>query len=704
MILSEFTAHPMNMKVSLISLAMAAAIVVWTPSSSAREAVALPGVVGTEGELNGVDTAGAGTLTITDDQNINTNNDLGGALTTDATDTAELLFLGDSTVTGDTGQPGVLFLNINAGADGKVVNFNGDVHATTTEISGTGTINFNGDVISAPVFVGDGFLNLGAGNSLTGAITTNTANTGTLTLNSGSSVDGAIGGASGLKQIIVSGGDASITGAVQAQGFSLGANTLTITGALTTNVDGTIRTTLAGNTVYGNILPSGSSNIDAGGITVIPTVTGVLTAGTQFTIVDGLSGTNGATVTVLNTNPLYTFSAVPTTTGDVLITVESVSVSPAADVLLEAPAAADSDLLAIQAAILTLPNTATVKNALLQLSTTSTNLAAPLVARQASRLIDDILQARVDEIQGLCCDSNCKPNKPRSVRSCKGDKQPSNWWAKSFGHLGDQNNVSDNNGYDTKTYGLVLAYDRPMGVDTRIGLSAGYANSTINGNGTSSETNIDSYQLTGYLNYMPGPWYVQGALTAGTDSYDGQRQITFEGVNRVANADYDGQHYSALVTAGKHIYFDQAVTVTPFASLERSRINVDSYTERGAGDVNHRVGDQDYNFTQSSLGVKIERIIQSGASTYSPEAHVKWLHDFSDTATEQTAAFTGGGSAFNVKGIEQDRDMYNVGAGITFLSCDCDKNSWTVKGQYDYKWNDSDYSSNQLSLIANLRF
>lgn len=698
------------MNVNLISVAVATAIMAWAPISLAREAVALPGVVGAEGELNGVDTTGGATLTITDGQNINTNNDLGGAFTTAANNTGNLLFLGDSTVTGDTGQPGVLFLNISAGATGNTVNFNGDVFATTTQISGEGTINFNGNVISAPVFVGDGFLNLGAGRLLTGAVTTNTANTGTLTLNSGSHITGAIGGASGLKQIIVSGGNASITGAVQAQGFSLGANTLAINGALTTNANGTIATSLAGNTVYGNIQPSGASNINAAGITVIPTVTGVLTAGTTFTIVGGQAGTNGAPVTVLNTNPLYTFSSVATTTGDVLITVESVSLGvPVADVvvgeLLGSAAPVGSDLQVIQGALLALPNAAAVTAASAQLAPSSTNLAAPWVAGQTTRLMEDLLQARVEEIQNMCCDTSCGAEKlQQDARKCKGDEQPSNWWVKTFGNAGSQGDVDNRYGYDTKTYGLVLAYDRPVSENTRVGISAGYANSTIDGNNSSGETTIDSYQLTSYVHYTPGPWYVQGALTAGMDRYEGERQIAFPGVNRVAKSDYDGQQYTALVSAGKHFYFDQAVTLTPFASLQTSLIKIDDYEEKGAGDLSHRVDDQDYNLTQSGVGVKLERVVRSGSSTYSPEVHVKWMHDFSDTTTEQTAVFLGGGSEFNVEGIEQDRDLYNVGAGITFLSCNCDTGSWTVKGQYDYKWNDSDYSSNQLSLIASLKF
>ena len=78
----------------LIPVAVAAAMAAWAPLSTAREAVALPGVVGVQGQLNGVDTTGNGTLTVGNNQNINTNNDLGGALTSNANNTATVLFQG----------------------------------------------------------------------------------------------------------------------------------------------------------------------------------------------------------------------------------------------------------------------------------------------------------------------------------------------------------------------------------------------------------------------------------------------------------------------------------------------------------------------------------------------------------------------------------------------------------------------------------
>ena len=701
------------MKKKLISAAIASALVTWAPISSARETVALPGVVGAVGVISGVDTTGPGTLTVGNNQNINTSNDLGGALTSDANNTASILFLGNSTVTGFTGTSLIRFLNVSAGVNGTTVNFNGDVFATTSSVSGTGTINFNGNVTSAPVFAGDGFINLGAGRSLTGAITTNTANTGTLTLNGGSSVTGAIGGANGLKQINVVGGNAAVTGAVQAQGFSLGTNTLTITGALTTNVGGTISTTLASNSVFGNILPSGASNISATGITVIPTVTGVLTPGTNFRIVNGLAGTVAAPVYIINTNPLYTFVGVPTTTGDVNIRVvlapalASPTANAAAISIFGVTALAGSDFLAAQNAIAGLANPAAINSALSQLAPSSPNLAAPWVAGQATRLFDDIWAARIDDIQDVCCDAACDTNKPSATNKthrCKSDERHGTWWAKGFGSRGTQDDVSNLNGFDTKAYGLVLAYDKPVNNQTRVGFGGGYARSTIDENNSPNQTEINSFQLMTYLHYTPGTWFVQGALTAGVDKYEGSRYIISPGLNRTASSDYTGQQYSAIVSAGQHFYFNDQVTVTPLASLQASHTRVGSYTENGAGALNLRVDSQNYDSLQSGLGVKVERVMQYGDSTYSPEIHAKWLHDFKSTTPEQDVAFTGGGSKFHVQGVNQDRDIYNIGVGLTFLSCNCNRESWTVKGLYDYKWNESDYASHQLSLIASLKF
>lgn len=243
------------MKKLLVIPVVGAALAVLPHFAHAREIVVLPGVVGPTGELSGVDTTGPGTLTV-GDQDINTSNDAGGAITTDAANTASIVFSNSSLVTGFTGTVGSTFLDISAGSTGNTVTFNGQVFSTTFSLSGTGTVNFNGGFVSntgsTMDFAGDGFINVGAGQTVKAAVTNSAgANTGTLTLFANSILDGAVGAASGLKQITVSGGDALITGEANAGIYSLGTNTLNVAGAFKIPVAGVINTTIFSDTVFG---------------------------------------------------------------------------------------------------------------------------------------------------------------------------------------------------------------------------------------------------------------------------------------------------------------------------------------------------------------------------------------------------------------------------------------------------------------------
>jgi outer membrane autotransporter protein len=698
----------------LISVAVATAVAGWAAPSFAREADALPSVVGAEGVLNGVDTAGIGTLSVGANQSINTNNDAGGAITSTAADTAIVTFAGNSTVTGFSGTTGAELKRVDAGANSSVVNFNGAVFAQTFNVTGTGIVNFNGDVRAAALFAADGFITLGAGRTLNGAITTFAANAGTLTLNGGSNVLGAIGGASGIKMINVVGGNASVNGAVQSQGFNLGLNTLNIVGQLTTNAGGSIATTIASNTVFGQVI-AGNGQINAGGITVTPTVTGALTNGTTFNIVSAGAGTNGAPVNVINASPRYQFSGLPTTLGNVtllltaapLATLSTDSGALSVAPILDVNAANGSDLLAIQNAIAVLPNAASINNALKQLAPGASNLAAPLAAAQTTQLFQDLWLARMDETQNTCCDNICTPHDSQQTQTvsqkCNFQDQRGAWWGKGFGSAGNQDNVANTTGYNVKAYGAMLAYDMPFNDSTRVGFGGGYANTAVDGNDGTGRTKIDSYQLMAYFDHAAGPVFVEGSLMASANKYDGSRSIVFPGINRVANASFNGQQYTALVAAGKHFEFNRTV-ITPLASLQLSHIAVGSYQETGAGDASLRVNNQNYDFIQSGFGVKAEHLIKAGANTISPEIHVKWLHDFKATTMQQDASFVGGGGTFSASGVRQDRDLYNVGAGISLLTCNCEKNAWTVKGLYDYKWNQSGYSANQVSVIASMKF
>ncbi len=700
---------------------LTASIVAAAPLALGREIVVLSGVVTPTGELSGVDTTGPGTLTV-GNQDINTSNDVGGGITTDAANTASIVFTDSSTVTGFVGQTGSTFLNITAGAVGETVTFNGPVFSTTFDVSGTGTVNFNGGFTSntggAMNFAGDGFITVAGGQTVKAAITnTAGAGTGTLTLNGGSILDGAVGAASGLKEIRVSGGNAQITGAANSATYTLGTNTLNVGGTVNIPVAGVINTTLASDTVYGKIVPVGAASIgDA--LQVNVNVTGPLTVGTVFNIVDAPSGTNGSTVLVGTTsNSLrYTFSAAPTVAGDVDITATQVplaaivapvpTASPLAPVL--APVVDALPVVAVTAPLLTaitlLPTPAAVADALAQLAPATANLAAPQVAQDTTRLFQNQWASHLAQSQ-TGCGRDSQPTDADKGRlqedasACEANDMRPHVWASVIGSSTDQGTVRGFEGYDSTTRGAMIAVEAPFPESDSLRGGAGvrFAHSSLTGNIYNATSDIDSIQAVAYLGYAPGTWFLNGALSVGLDDYSGTRTVAVPGFAGQADADYSGTQMTAFATAGRNFHVgDGATVITPTATLQYTRMSIDGYTETGNAATTLDVEAQKYNFVQSGLGGKIARSIAlSDTQFLRPEVHANWLHSFGDDRTmENTATFTAGGPSFTTTGHEPDRNSYNVGTGLTLTNA----GSWSISGAYDYNWRNDDNKAHQAMI------
>jgi outer membrane autotransporter protein len=132
----------------------------------------------------------AGTLGIGDNVNLTTGTS--GIQFTNA-NSATLRFNGSSIVTGILGgntSGNSTFERIYAGADNSTVTFKNDVYVkesndTTLHVSGTGTVNFDGDLIGDLIYDADGVVNVNDGKSIIvstvpTAVRTQTDNTGTL--------------------------------------------------------------------------------------------------------------------------------------------------------------------------------------------------------------------------------------------------------------------------------------------------------------------------------------------------------------------------------------------------------------------------------------------------------------------------------------------------------------------------------------------
>ena len=672
------------------------------------------------------------------------------AVSTAASSQGNIVFNSSSTVYGAIGmtQPGGPFLlALSGGNTGTAVNFLGPVFATTLNVTGTGSVNFDSGStnITATNFAADGTIALSANTTVIGALTTTAgANTGTLALGDGSVLNGAVGGATGLRAINVTGGNnvagvsATITGAVDAYTFSLGTNTLHIGGALTianSAPGGLINTTLASPTLYGNIVPVGATNLGPT-LTVNVTVpsTAFIPVGSLFNIVKATSGTAGSIVSVTvqdPTNPLYTFSAVPVagtigglvtiqTTGIPLLvpiqpnpSVPPSSLPPAlpiaaaiVPVLLDTPSSPDL-INNVLPAINALTDPAAIVNAIAQLAPSAAALASPLVTFQMSRQFQDLGMSHLtDSMCGLAArrpdDRAPQAGEPSLV--CREETQRSGMWINAFGQVSSQDAQGAFAGYDAAIYGTMIGYDMPLGPDTRAGVAIGFGRGTIDGKTFDANVNMNSYNAMAYIGHETGTWFVNGDVAFGWNDYTSERHIQFPGLNRTAAGNYSGQEYTAFASTGYHFATPMA-TITPFASLQYTRMDLGSYTETGAGDIDLRVNPQRYDFVESGLGVKVAHPFVSGDKTFVPDVHFTWFHELNNPNIQNTAAFSVNGSpAFSTPGLRTSDDSLNVGARLTVFSCVCEGHPWSLEAGYDYYWSAQGFSAQRGTVRFVTRF
>jgi len=357
------------------------------------------------------------------------------------------------------------------------------------------------------------------------------------------------------------------------------------------------------------------------------------------------------------------------------------------------------------AAINTLTTPAAVITAIAQLAPSAPDLAVSLVTFQTTQQFQNLWLSHLDSVMCGQVNQPYDPaRRPESETStCQATDPRGGWWAKGFGYYGSQAAENAFVGYNAGTYGTMIGYDAPIGIGTRVGLGLGYARSNIDGQTFSANTDANTYQATAYMSHEDGPWFVQGDVSFGWNDYSGTRNISFPGINSTADANYSGQSYTGFMTTGYH-YFTDGLTLTPLASLQYTHVNLDSYAETGSS-IDLNVNSQNYNFLESGLGARAARPFAYDDGTYVPEIHFKWLRELVNPTVTNTAAFAVAGSpSFTIPGFKEGDNTFNLGVGLTFLSCGCTARTWSLEAVYDHYWRSEGYSADQGMIKATVRF
>jgi outer membrane autotransporter protein len=617
---------------------------------------------------------GTGTLIISDNAQVNSDGDFyvgyNGTGTLTVSSGAEAIVnngAGTLTVASQAGSIGTL--NIGAGRTAGIIDA-----STVTGGDGTATLNFNHNEAA-----------YGFSPNLTGTLSINHNGTGTTMLTGNTTYTGNTTVNSGTLDIYKS---RNLAGNVTLSGGTLdvGANILTVNSNYTQNAGSQLAATVIGSTSGRVAVPTG--NITVNGGTIDLAVNNYIQNNTTYTLIDGGSGTIAYnTIPEVNHNsPVLAFSAaasgsdliVTATRQNPYNTLTTGNASLAGKALEEAGVqGASADMRGVLNQLDIMANASEIQQALntvcpindgsaVNTANTSFNQSLEMTS---SRLADLFVQNQASE--------------PIILAGAE-DINDIDIWVKGFGQYIRQKPRGLSNGYYATIWGTALGGDKPiMSDNTRLGLSGGYAKSNVNSKDNSAKTDIDSYQLTLYGGNISHnkPLYINSSLSFAYNDYESSRQVAVGAISRMADSNYNGQQYSARLESGYSLKKGR-FSITPMVSLQYLRLNIDDYTESGAGALSLSVDEQSYDMLQSGLGVKFEHPIEKQKSVIFPELHARWLYDFINDRQETTSTFSGGGGSFTTEGFDPPKNSFDMGAKLTVMT----ENFWTYRINYDLKY------------------
>jgi outer membrane autotransporter protein len=647
---------------------------------------------------------------------------LSGAIAMTGTDsTGELNFGGSSTISGTVGASGSTLASIRAGVADTTVQFDSDVSAQTFIMTATGTVvmstgtSISGSIVSDGAsasageltFTGDGTLagNLGSTVSSLFSVSVGAASTtsqfdgttiyseafgmstGTTTFTNSATVAGAI--------VVADGGTLDIGSKTITNSAAVGgaAGTVDLGGTGTT-----VKIKIVDNTNFGQISATTTFNARNAAVTVdLGSATGYVANGQTFKIFEsaGASMSNGNVVVTTTNSAVLSFTSSAASGADVTLT----AARNAGGYAGAATGTSSSALTGLSTALGNLGTSATGSMAtmlgkldamtasdlgqtLSQLAPPSMNGATTAAASQVTTAVSNVVNARVAMLQGhQVASAEGVGFEPASGVSAGSGAKRHGAWVQVLGSFGDQGTRKNVDGFESTTYGMALGVDTAVTEKARVGLAFSYANTTIDDKGAraGNSTDVNSYLVNLYGTYdITTAWYVDGGATFGVHQYDTTRKSAL--LSATATGDFSGYQYGVNTRVGYKVPLNKGkMLLTPFASMDYTRLDQDGYTETGTGGLPLKVNAQSFDSFKIGGGARLSGEIKRETVRLLPEVHGGVFYDTLAGKTHTTAAFTGGGSSFTVDNVEPAKTSFNAGLGLSVVTA----SDLTVTVTYD---------------------
>jgi outer membrane autotransporter protein len=253
---------------------------------------------------------------------------------------------------------------------------------------------------------------------------------------------------------------------------------------------------------------------------------------------------------------------------------------------------------------------------------------------------------------------------------------------------------------DTDVTALTAGIDSYDGKGSAFGVALSYLQSNVSQDyGFGGNTSSDGIAVSGYGSLRSGRLYADGYLSYGWQSFDTERNVpTGPFTIAIANGSTDASQFLAGATLGYHLCRDDLLTLGAVGGLYYTGLDVDGYTETGAGALSAVLPDRTIDSLRSQVGGEAALHL---SRTLVPLLRVVWNHEFMDDAFTTQAAFAGAPTVtFTSPGPDLGTDWVTVGAGVSGKLTE--STSFVFRYQHDFGRDGQD--NQQVSAAARMAF
>ncbi len=215
---------------------------------------------------------------------------------------------------------------------------------------------------------------------------------------------------------------------------------------------------------------------------------------------------------------------------------------------------------------------------------------------------------------------------------------------------------------------LTVGIDHSDGEGFVAGMAASYLQSSVDQNyGFGGYTSSGGIALSAFASLDRGPLYLDLYASGAWHSFETERTLLVAPhVLAIAEGETDAAQLQAGATLGYSLFSGSRLTAGAVGGLYYVNLDVDAYTETGAGALGASLSSRGVESLKAQLGTELAFRLSPDNASFVPLMRIVWNHEFMDDPLSATAGFAGAPAVtFNAPGPNLGSDWATVGLGVS---------------------------------------